>query len=84
MEHNMVASSRIYDNVSFKELGMLLQIPCQQVGVRVENGAVSLQSAVSICLCPVRARILCCCSAAAAAAAYCFPVLSHLLSLNCF
>eukprot|EP00903_Cladosiphon_okamuranus_P014416 g13382.t1 len=30
MEHNMVASSRIYDNVSFKELGMLLQIPCQQ------------------------------------------------------
>lgn len=31
MEHNMVASSRIYDNVSFKELGMLLQIPCQQV-----------------------------------------------------
>lgn len=33
MEHNMVASSRIYDNVSFKELGMLLQIPCQQVRV---------------------------------------------------
>ena len=30
MEHNMVASSRIYDNVSFKELGMLLQIPCKQ------------------------------------------------------
>ncbi|CAN0223810.1 unnamed protein product, partial [Hapterophycus canaliculatus] len=30
MEHNMVASSRIYDNVSFKELGMLLQISCQQ------------------------------------------------------
>lgn len=30
MEHNMVASSRIYDNVTFKELGMLLQIPCKQ------------------------------------------------------
>lgn len=31
MEHNMVASSRIYDNISFKELGILLQISCQQV-----------------------------------------------------
>lgn len=31
MEHNMVASTRIYENVSFKELGTLLQIPCEQV-----------------------------------------------------
>ncbi|CBJ26901.1 conserved unknown protein [Ectocarpus siliculosus] len=30
MEHNMVASTRIYENVSFKELGTLLQIPCEQ------------------------------------------------------
>ncbi|CAM9897786.1 unnamed protein product [Pylaiella littoralis] len=30
MEHNMVASSRIYDNVTFKELGTLLQIPRKQ------------------------------------------------------
>ncbi|CAM9739967.1 unnamed protein product [Ascophyllum nodosum] len=30
MEHNMVASSRIYDNVRFEELGTLLQIPRQQ------------------------------------------------------
>lgn len=39
MEHNMVASSRIYDNVRFEELGMLLQIPAQQVPCRRKESA---------------------------------------------
>ena len=35
MEHNMLSASRLYNNISFEELGRLLGIPPLKVGLTV-------------------------------------------------